>query len=91
MWRFIQATTLQPLHHGCLMPNKKEKEHPKAMEERTMQKTCKNASASWMPNANGAKKRPPKGNGRNNYSKKPARMPLHHGCLMQKKKKKRDH
>jgi hypothetical protein len=38
MWRFIQATTLQPLHHGCLTPNKKEKEHPKVMEEITVAK-----------------------------------------------------
>jgi hypothetical protein len=24
-----------PPHHGCFMPNKRKKEHPKAMEERT--------------------------------------------------------
>jgi len=27
-----------PLHHGCLMPNKREKDNPKAMEERAKRK-----------------------------------------------------
>jgi len=48
------------------------------------------APASWMLNAKQERKRAPKGNGRKNYSKKPARMPLHHGCLMPNEQKK-DH
>ncbi len=43
-----------------------------------------------MLNAKQERKRAPKGNGRKNYSKKPARMPLHHGCLMPNEQKK-DH
>jgi hypothetical protein len=39
-----------------------------------------------MPNEQ--KKDHPKSNGRNNYSKKPARMPLHRGCLMPNEQKK---